>query len=625
LLDLASHPGKVSIDYETTGLKPEGHNHRILTCSITNLRDDSTIVFPVDGRERVMEALGSLLLAKYVKKVGQGIKFEHRWALQYLKVRTEGWSWDTIQTGHIMDNRRKVCSLDFQAFVKFGVVDYSSHLDAFKKGHPSNDANAHNSLHKVPFPELGMYNGGDTIVTGKLSTLQRALTSDEPHRREAIDLMTRGSISLAEIESTGIHVDAPYCEKQQKHLSRRINRAKEKLEESDLIKLWRKTYGDKLFKLSSNQQLSRILFQTMGVKPPKETEKGNPSVDEESLGQVDVPAVKQLLQVRSLTKARDTYIAGILREQVGGVVYPFFNLHTVRTYRSSSDSPNFQNVPNRDEEARRMVRRAYVPRPGRLLMEIDYAQQEVRVAACYHKDPTMIQYIKDPDKDMHRDMAAECYKLPQDQVSGKARYAAKNKFVFPQFYGDWWKTCSKNLWGAARGSSLKDGTPLLDHLYSVGLQDLGDFEDHIQKVEERFWGKRFHVYAQWKEDWYEAYLKTGGFEMLTGFRCSGVMGRNDVINYPVQGAAFHCLLWSLIELHKALEARGMKSLIVGQIHDSIVLDVVPEERDDLMTLAREIMVDKIGKAWPWLIVPLDIDFKVSPVDGTWFDMEEVEG
>src|SRR5690606_6500640 len=125
----------------------------------------------------------------------------------------------------------------------------------------------------------------------------------------------------------------------------------------------------------------------------------------------DHPFVKTYLEIKKLTKAVSTNFRGILREVVDGKVHCFFNLHLVQTYRSSSDSFNYQNIPVREEEIAKLIRRSFVARPGRQIIEIDIKGAEVITAACYHKDPTMLAYIKDPSKDMHRDMAMELYLL----------------------------------------------------------------------------------------------------------------------------------------------------------------------------------------------------------------------
>ena len=325
-----------------------------------------------------------------------------------------------------------------------------------------------------------------------------------------------------------------------------------------------------------------------------------------------------------------TYLRGLQREVIDGFVHPFFNLHTVRTYRSSSDSPNFQNIPVRDPEAGRLIRRAFVPRKGRVLVDVDYVGIEIRVAACYHTHPAMIRYIEDPALDLHRDMAAKCYKLPVAKVDKAIRYYGKNQFVFPQFYGDFYIDCARGLWEAAAKLKFGGGT-LMDHLRSIGFRRLGaldpqrdplpgSFEEHIQRVEKHFWQEMFPVYFRWKQAWVDRYRRTGYIDMLTGFRCWGPMKRNEAINYAIQGSAFHCLLWALIRIVlRELRRHKMRSLIVGQIHDSLVGDVPEDELEDFCSLVRDVMVDKLRAAWEWIIVPLEVEIACS--DESWANMK----
>jgi DNA polymerase I-like protein with 3'-5' exonuclease and polymerase domains len=133
---------------------------------------------------------------------------------------------------------------------------------------------------------------------------------------------------------------------------------------------------------------------------------------------------------------------------------------------------------------------------------------------------------------------------------------------------------------------------------------------------------RFPVYTQWKKDWHSAYTKKGWFKTKTGFICSGIMSRNDAINYPVQGSAFHCLLWSLTDLVlHGIKRAGMKALIVGQIHDSIVADVPDSEVDDFLRLVHHTTTTKLREAFRWINVPLDVEADVCPLGGSWADKE----
>jgi DNA polymerase I-like protein with 3'-5' exonuclease and polymerase domains len=102
------------------------------------------------------------------------------------------------------------------------------------------------------------------------------------------------------------------------------------------------------------------------------------------------------------------------------------------------------------------------------------------------------------------------------------------------------------------------------------------------------------------------------------------MAKNQIINYPIQGSAFHCLLWSLIQIvQKELKKRKMKTIVVGQIHDSIIADVVEEELEEYLAMSNEVMTRRIIKDWPWIITPLEIEAEATPINGRWNEREEV--
>lgn len=468
-----------------------------------------------------------------------------------------------------------------------------------------------------------------------------------PTTKMAYDLFHEGSIVLAEIESAGIRIDVDYCKEQLTHLDRRIQRYKSRLAADPDLQPWRNEY-EKKFSLDSTEQLGWMLYKHMGLPVTKYTDTGSPSTDKEVLSRIDVEWVQNIMHMSKLSTARDQ-LDGIAREvSTAGTLHGFYNLASVATYRSSSSDPNLQNKAARDEEQAALVRRAFLPDPGHHFGEHDYSGVEVRVGACFHKDPTMIEYIKDPSKDMHRDMACECYLLKPTQVTKKIRHAGKNRFVFPEFYGSFYVDVAQSLFFAIFDGKLAtaEGVPLEEHLAQAlagspyqppssertrdeetesancieeAYRDLYKrFLTHMRGVEDRFWNERFKVYNAWKKEWYEQYLKNGYIKTLTGFTCRGEMRRNEVINYAVQGDAFHVNLWSLIRIHKELKRRGMSTRLLGQVHDSMLSSVKQDELLEYNALVRQISIEDVREAYPWLIVPLDVEFDVAPVGKPWF-------
>lgn len=441
-----------------------------------------------------------------------------------------------------------------------------------------------------------------------------------PANIKGYDLLHQGVETLAKIERNGILIDREYCFKQQEILENNISHLQNKILETHEGKSWKNKFKDTL-NLFSGKQLRSVLYEELKIKSVSLTEKGDDATDEAALMKIEkeAPFVRDYLLMKKYDKARGTYIENFIRESsLDGYLHPFFDLHTTLTYRSSSGSPNFQNIPIRNKLIGPMLRSAIIPRPGNMILEADYSGVEVRGAACYHRDPRMIEYINDPTKDMHRDMAMQIYMISLDQMKKEFRQAAKNSYVFPSFYGSYYKQTARDLWDRIETDPLiLNDKPIYKHLHTQGIKCYDQFENHVKNVDQDFWENRFQVYNRWKKDWYKAYLDTGYFDSLTGFRYSGYMKRNDVINYPVQGSSFHCLLWSLIHIQKEIELRKLESKIIGQIHDSIILDIVPDELNLIMLMLYSIMTIEIRKVWKWIIVPLEIEVEATGINEPW--------
>lgn len=596
----------IAIDTETTGLKPYHNEHQIISISIAT--KNKCVSFYVTDNLHVY--LKKVLENPDIKKIAHNLKFEHTWLKEILNIHVKGWIWDTQLKAHLFDNRTGITGLKFQTYVHFGRAEYDKHvskyLEAVEEGF--------NKIKEVDPVELLTYNALDSFYTYKLFELQK---KENNQLQQANDLMLEGSLCFSEIERTGIKIKKGYYDLIHIELSNIITQTEKEISESPEVRLWEegkpKKHANKEFNQNSSEQLRTLLFNIMGYRPIKETAKGGFSVDIEVLEKLDIPFVYKIIHIRKTKKIRDTFIKGFIEENNYNYIHPFFNLNTVTTYRSSSSNPNLQNIPKHDETAQKYIRSGLIPREERQIVEIDYSGIEVRVSACYHKDPVMIAYINDPTSDMHRDTAKELFIL--DEIDREQRQLAKNNFVFPEFYGDYYKNCAMALWE-------KMGADLKAHLRTKKIRNYVEFEEHVQNIEYNFWYEKFKTYTKWKKDWFSAYEKRGYFESLTGFVYRGVLEKNKVINFPIQGSAFHCLLWSIIQLQKFIKESHFKTKIIGQIHDSIILDMCLDEKEVLKKQIRKIMCEDIRIFWPWIIVPFDIEMEVSEINGNWFDMKK---
>ena len=437
---------------------------------------------------------------------------------------------------------------------------------------------------------------------------------------DAYRLMHNGAKALAIVESNGMRIDVDRMDATIADVGERIKLLVEELKNDVIWKTWKRLHGQKA-KLGSRDQLGKVLYGEMGYKSKSKTKTGRPQVDVDALKAIGLDFTDKYLEVEKLKKLQSTYLKGIRREVVDGYLHPVFNLHFARTYRSSSDSPNFQNIPIRDPEMGKLIRSCFIPRKNHVLVEVDYGALEFKIAACFWKDENMVAYASDPNLDIHRDMAAECYAMETEQVTKMARFHAKNSFVFATLYGSYYANTAKSLWASIKESDLKtvDGMPLKQHLAEKGI-DKYSYENHIKQVE-RSLNDRFATWSKRKEKWLAEYQKTGGFDLMTGFRVDGVFSRNQIMNTPIQGPAFHILLWSLTKMVRWLKKQKMRSLIIGQIHDSIIIDAHKDELDAVLSLATKVMTIDVRKAWSWIITPLEIEIEIA--EKNWWEKKEI--
>lgn len=630
---------KCVIDYETSGIKLYQEGHRIYTVAIAT-STKSSYAFPLQWTRNVFNTeaadpqwgsrlywndkeyaeilllLGQVLQDEKIEKVAQNIKFEHKWARNILGIETKGWQWDTMVASHILDSRQGLTGLKTQAFLRWGVEGYEKEVKPYiEKVGPD----GFNMLRKFPLEKLLLYNGLDSLFECMLEEEQKKQFRGKKDLLSIYNLFHDGVLALADAEDAGICVDMDYYSKEHDRLTEEIDRLKSQLLHSRESRLF-KAKQSKPVDLGSPKDLGILFYDLLKYKPPKVTGKGHASVDEEALGMLKFDWAVKLVERRKLLKVRDTYLGQFSREAHNGKLHPCFNLHIAASGRSSSDSPNFQNIPKRDEQAKKSVRSGIVPSPGNKLMGADYSQIEVRIQACYSHDSNLIRYIKDPTTDMHRDQAKEIFFLDDDQVTEPLRHIGKNSFVFPQWYGDWYKACAASIWKEMGDKTTTNGVLVREHLINKGIRNYSQFENHIKFVEDKFW-RLFSATKAWRDDVVADYQRLGYVGSFFGFRRCGYLRRNQIINTPVQGAAFHCLLWSFNRLNEIRKKEEWKTKIIGQIHDEILFDGPPAEEDYVKQTVRRVMCEDIKEGRDWLIVPLEVKFSVY--GESWYKKDKV--
>lgn len=590
-----NNSNKISIDFETSGLKPHEKGHKIYCIGISD--GLLSYGFPIFKDPDFLQVLKDLLINRKIKKISHNMKFEMNWAEEILGYRIARLKYDTMIYSHILDNRKKTKGLKFQIYVNLGIIGYDNEADSYLKPSGNKGGNNFNILYKANIKEICEYCAMDAHLTYHLENLLKSRLNKDDHLLKGNELFHSGVKALQIVESNGIKVDKEKVIENDIQLEKALLKLEKEINGMDESKKWT---GKEVFNFLSNQQLSHLLYTVLDLKCRKQTPSGGKSVDEEALTLLNHPYTNKILEYRKLYKIKNTYLEGFKKEIVKGYIHPIFNLHIPTTYRSSSSQPNFQNMPKRDILAKNYIRSCIIPEND-MIGECDYSGIEVSIGACYHLDPEMIRYILEPDTDMHRDTASQLFFKKPEEINKQERQAAKNGFVFPQFYGDYWKQCAPNIWGQIDRDTI-------NYLKENGIKNISNFMDHVRYVENDFWKNRFMVYGKWRERHWRKYLRDGYVELKTGFRMYHNMTKNKCNNAPIQGSAFHCLLWSLIQISNYLQKNKLKTKIIGQIHDSIVMDINRNEWESgLKEVVKEIMTIKIREFWDWIIVPLEVE------------------
>lgn len=164
--------GLLAYDYETTGLKCQRDGHEIVTCAFATTEEHAVAFNMPKPGTKGRRLWKNILENNNIKKIAHNIKFEDTWSALHVPAKVQNWFWDTMLAAHVMDNREGVTGLKFQAYVQFGVIDYSSHIDSYLSSDEDAGGNGINKIHKAPRKEILIYNGVDAMLEYRLAIKQ---------------------------------------------------------------------------------------------------------------------------------------------------------------------------------------------------------------------------------------------------------------------------------------------------------------------------------------------------------------------------------------------------------------------------------------------------------------------
>lgn len=380
--------------------------------------------------------------------------------------------------------------------------------------------------------------------------------------------------TLSDMEKEGVHVDAEELKRYGGELAAQIAVLEKEIYEG----------AGETFNINSPKQLGHILFEKLEMPYGKKTKTGYSTAADvlEKLA-VEYPLVSKILEYRQLAKLKSTYADGLANFiEEDGRIHTNFQQTVTATGRLSSTDPNLQNIPIRMELGR-MIRKVFLPKDGYVFVDADYSQIELRILAHMSGDEMLIQAYREA-QDIHRMTASQVFHTPFEEVTDLQRRNAK-AVNFGIVYG----------------------------ISSFGLsQDLSISKKEAQEYIERY----FESYPKIKEfldGCVEKARKDGYSVTMFGRRrplpeisSSNFMqrsfGERIAMNAPIQGTAADIIKIAMNRVHRRLIDEGLKSRLLLQVHDELLIEAAPDEVDEVKKILDEEM-----KGAADLSVELEID------------------
>ena len=566
--------GLVSVDTETTGLDPLQAQLVGISFSVEPgkaaylpLAHSGPGVAEQVGVARALELLRPWLENAQRHKLGQNLKYDqHVFANHGVSLR--GIVHDTLLESYVLESQMRH-DMDSLAARHLGVKTIT-YDEVTGKG-----------AKRICFDQVDIelataYAAEDADITLRLhGVLSAQLQADARLQHVYADIEMPAREVLFRMERNGVLIDTGLLEKQSAELG------------AKMMALEKKAFVEagQPFNLNSPKQIGEIFFEQLKLPVVKKTPSGAPSTDEEVLEKLalDYPLPKTLLEYRGLTKLKSTYTDKLPRmvNARTGRVHTNYGQATAVTGRLASNDPNLQNIPVRTGEGRR-IREAFIAPPGHVLVSADYSQIELRIMAHLSRDPGLLKAFA-AGEDVHRATAAEIFNRSISEVSADERRAAKT-INFGLIYG-------MSAFGLATQLNLDRTTA----------------QAYIDSYFARYPGVKRYM------DETRAQARDAGYvETVLGRRLwlqeirSSNQGRRQgaeraAINAPMQGTAADLIKLAMIAVQGWLDRDKLKSRLIMQVHDELVLEVPDGELPVVKTELPRLMTGVASLEVPLLV------------------------
>lgn len=413
----------------------------------------------------------------------------------------------------------------------------------------------------------------------RLEKLQREKIEEEEMTSLYLDMELPLVEVLASMEYVGINTDEAVLDEIDEKIIDKLKNLEEEIYSE----------AGEEFNINSPKQLGIILFEKMDFPVIKKTKTGystSADVLEKLRGKGEI--IDKILDYRKFSKLKSTYIDGlkaVINKKTNRIHSRFMQTVTA-TGRISSIDPNLQNIPIKTEEGR-LIRKAFLASEGASLVDADYSQIELRVLAALSDDKEMLEAFKN-GLDIHRKTASEVFHVDYDDVNSLQRSEAK-AVNFGIVYGISDYGLSQNL-NIPRKAAKEYIDNYLSHF--VGIKNY--MAEEIKRGKEEG-----YVETIFKRRRYIPELNAKNFNIRS-------FGERIALNTPIQGSAADIIKISMVKVYNELKKRNMKSKLIIQIHDELVVDAAEDEVEEVKEIMRELMENSVD-----LNVKLSVDMNTG--------------
>jgi len=533
--------------------------------------DDGENIYYIENPDT--EVLKAFFENEGIKKIGHNIK-EDIISLSKKGIEFEGLLFDTFIAAYILQPEKSTYNPDELALSYLGISLGGNNES--KEAQISFDFSDEEESNDVLFDETA-------VLVPLKSTLEKKI--NENNQSELLYKIEFPLIKvLADMQITGVYIDKTALFEFGEGLKKRIKELEEGIY----------SLSGREFNINSPKQLGEILFEDLKLPHGKKTKTGY-STGVEVLKKLEGEheIIGLIMEYRHLSKLMSTYVDGLgsVVSKETGRIHSNFNQTVTATGRISSTEPNLQNIPVRTEIGREL-RKMFVAPLGKVLIDADYSQIELRVLAHAANDENMINAFKN-DEDIHKMTAAMVFNIPFEEVTSVERTRAK-AVNFGIVYG---------IGEFSLSQDLKIPIKLAKQYIEDYLKTYPNIKEFMQNTISKGRDKGY-VTTMFERRRYLPELKATNKNVQA-------FGERMAMNAPIQGTAADIIKIAMVNVYNALKEKGLKSKLILQVHDELIIESPEEEKD----IVKEILKTEMENA-ALLSLPLKVDLEAGK---SWYD------